>query len=106
MPGKQHWKRPGPWQHWELLADPGLTMRVRGDLLGFVRGDETVLAYKFSLDPTKTPKRLDARCVGGTWTAFHGCMMLSVYRLEGERLTVLDLERLLLAPELRAFELV
>jgi chemotaxis signal transduction protein len=29
-----------------------------------------------------------------------------VVEAEGERLTVLDLERLLLAPELRAFELV
>jgi uncharacterized protein (TIGR03067 family) len=70
----------GSWVSDELEA------RFEGDRLTYFRGGRLVNVYRITLDPKPTPKRMD--CVGIGGGAADGRTYLSIYRLDGDDLTM------------------
>jgi uncharacterized protein (TIGR03067 family) len=66
-------------------ALPGARFVVKGDTLRFKAGGDTLLDVRFTLDPRKTPARIDLVSRAGPT---RGETVRGIYRLEGKRLTL------------------
>lgn len=65
--------------------DAGIRVTFDGDRVTVKRGDQVLMAGTQKLDPTTTPKAIDTTLTGGPKK---GTVMLGIYKLDGDTLTV------------------
>ena len=75
-----------------LMRQDDVTLRIRGDRMMFLVEGDVRTVWAVTTKPVAEPKRMDLRCVGGTLTGSIGLASLAVYRIDGDRLTVADVD--------------